>query len=188
LSITSVLTLLPLVNTTQQTSEQRKKLRSLINLTRTVSGINNAGHPTLKHSSIKNKCDPKPKSSKGFSNILLNATATIFVRYQEVIALVASGGGIIAVEGRTEEITDGEPSLASQEMRAPAAESDFDGGGDDGNSGFRISRIATVVNPMVEDNYTFPADSQFMVLDSGKSHLRAISDENKAWELFLNIP
>src|SRR5882762_6189816 len=104
--------LMPLVNTTQQTSEQRTKLRSLINLTRTVSGINNAGHPTLKKSSIRNKCDPRPKSSKAFNNTLLNATATIFVRDQEVIAMAASGGSIITVEGRTEEITDGEPSPA----------------------------------------------------------------------------
>lgn len=176
--------LMPLVNTTQQTSEQRTKLRSLINLTRTVSGINNAGHPTLKKSSMRNKCDPRSKSSEASNNILVNATATIFVRDQEVIGMAASGGSIIAVEGRTEEITDGKPWPASQEIRVSAAESDFDGGGDDGNSGFRISRIATVMNPMT----AFPADRQFMLLDSGKSHLRAISDENKAWELFLNIP
>jgi hypothetical protein len=102
--------------------------------------------------------------------------------------MAASGGSIIAVEGWTEEITGGEPSPASQEMRISAAESDFDGGGDDGNSGFRISHIATVMNPMTENNYTFPADTQFMVLDSGKSHLRGFSDGNKAWEFFLNIP
>ena len=67
-------------------------------------------------------------------------------------------------------------------MRVSATESDGD---DSGNSLFRI---ATVMNPRMEDNYKFPAGGHFMVLSSGKSHLRVIHDENKAWDWFLNIP
>jgi hypothetical protein len=190
LSITGVLMLMPLVDTTLQstvTAEQRTKLRSLIALTRTVAGINNAGRPTLRKSSIRNKYNPGPKSSRTFNDILLDATATILVRNQEVIALAASGGSIIAMEGRTEETTAGKSSPASQETYVSAAESDFDGGGDSSNLAFRMSHIAKIINPRKEDNYNFPAGSHFMALRGGKSHLKLIQDENKAWEWFLNI-
>jgi hypothetical protein len=110
--------------------------------------------------------------------MLLNAAATILVRDQEVIAM----------EGQMEETTTGEPLPASQEQHVSAAESDFDGGGDSSDLPFRISRIATITNPRREDDYNFSVGSHFMVLDSGKSHLRLIQDENKAWEWFLDIP
>jgi len=111
--------------------------------------------------------------------MLLNAAATILVRDQEVIALVASGGSVIAMEGQMEETTTGEPLPASQEQHVSAAESDFDGGGDSSDLPFRISRIAAIMNPRREDEYKFP---------SSKSHYRLYQDNKKACQWFLKIP
>jgi hypothetical protein len=181
------LMLMLLVNTKQQSSPKtqrlRRRLRSLVNLTRTVSGINNAGHPNLRTSSIRNKTRSSLNSFKAVDEMLLNATATILVRDREVIAMVASGGNVIAIEGRMEEITAGE----SLQEHISADKSDFHQGGDSSDLPSQISRIATILNAK-EDDYNVPVGSYCMVLDSGKSHLKLIHDENKAWEWFLDIP
>ena len=103
------------------------------------------------------------------------------MRDQEVIAVVASGGSIIAMEGRMGETAAGESSPASQEQYVSAVESDFDGDddGDSSNLAFRISRIAAIMNPRREDEYKFP---------SSKSHYRLYQDNKKACQWFLKIP
>src|ERR1700734_2291399 len=109
---------MPLVDTTYQSSPTtehlRKKLRSIIKLTRMVSGINYAGHPTLRKCSIRNETGSRLKSHKTVNEVLLHATASIFMRDHEVVAVAASYGRLIAVEGWTEETTAGEPLPASE--------------------------------------------------------------------------
>jgi hypothetical protein len=143
----------------------------------------------LKESSKRNETNSSLKSSRTFTELLLSATAAIFVQDQEVIAMASSGGSIIAMEGRMEETTAGEPSLANQE-HVSAVGFDFDGDddGDSGNLAFRISRIATMMNPRKEDKHKFPSGSHCLVLDSGKSHYRLYGDDKKAWARFLKIP
>jgi hypothetical protein len=154
-----------------------------------VSGINNDGHPTLRKSSVRNKTDSSLESSRTFNERILFATAALLVRHNEVIALAASGGNIIAMEGRMEETTVRETLFASREQHVSAVEFDLDGDddGDSGNFASRISRIAGIVNPRREDEYNFPGDSRCMVLDSGKSHYRLYQDDKKSWEWFLKI-
>jgi hypothetical protein len=113
----------------------------------------------------------------------LNATATILVRDQEVIALGVSSGGIVAMEGRMEEATAGEPSPVSPDQRVSAAASDASK-----PLAFRKSTITAIINPRIEDNYNFPGGAHCMVVDSGKSHFRIHKDDNKAWRFFLKIP
>ena len=178
--------LMSLVDTTQQSSptteDIRTKLRSLINATRTVSGINNSGRPTLNKCATRNQTDHRLQPPKSFDHKLLNATATILVRDQEVITLGVSSAGIVAMEGRMEKAT-GEPSPVSPEQHVSAAASD-----DSKTFAFRKSTITAIVNPRTEDNYSIPGGAHCMVVDSGKSHFRLHKDDNKAWQFFLKIP
>jgi hypothetical protein len=178
--------LMPLVDTTQQGSPTtegiRTTLRTLINVTRAVSSINNSGRPTLNKSATQNRTEHSLQLSTSPDDMLLNATAAILVRDQEVIALGVSSGGIVAVEGRMEEAT-GEPSPVSPEQHVSAAASD-----DSKTFAFRKSTITAIVNPRTEDNYSFPDGACCMVVGSGKSHFRIHKDDNKAWRFFLKIP
>jgi hypothetical protein len=145
-----------------------------------VSGINYTGHLTLRKCSIRNETGSRLKSHKTVNEVLLHATASIFVRDHEVVAVAASYGRLIAVEGWTEETTAGEPLPASEEQHA-SDNSD----GDSGDLASRISRIAVVINPRKEDK--FLGGSHCMLLNGGKSHFRLLNDK-KAWAWFLRIP
>ena len=102
--------------------------------------------------------------------------------------MVASSGSVIAMEGQPMKTTAAGEPLPGQEQHVSAAESDFDGSGNSSNLPFWISCIAEIMNPRKEDDYNFPVGSHFKVLDGGKSHLKVIHDENKAWKWFLDIP
>ena len=152
------------------------KLRSLICLTRTVSGINNHGHPTLWQSLTRNTSDSSLDCSRTANERLLYATAALLVWHREAIALAFSGNGIIAMEGPIRATTAEGPSPASCHD------------GDSSNLGSQIAPIAALVNPMEEDKYDFPGDSCSMVVESGKSHYKLFQDRKMAWRWFLKIP
>jgi len=186
---------LPPQDTTQPTAaEFHAKFRSLLSLTELISAINNGGHPKLAWS------DERDYTKHDTLDNVLDAIAHILVRYEEVIAVAASSSGVVAVQHQevtedTEE-PDSKASKDAEDAEGTEGTDDkentenlHDAANDPDSGPVHIRRIATIVNPQVEDAklYHFPTASQVILIHGGKSYLPIeFLDVDSLCEHFLN--
>ena len=127
---------------------------------------------------------------------MILAIATLLVRNHEIVAVAASGTGLLAVQQPIEtamsdpDSADNEqPHFASNEQldsadkERPDASLDFDETLDYHN--VAIARVAAVVNPRSDgDCYTFPDGRCCMLVNKGKSHLKLELMGDDVWAHF----
>jgi hypothetical protein len=174
------------------------QFRSLLKLTQLVSAINNNGHPTLRLPSARKKIPTTPHDE------VILAIATLLVRNHEVVAVGASGAGVLAVQQPIETALS-EPDSADNEQpdsadnkqpdsadneqpdsadnEQPNAPLDFDETLDYRN--VAVGRIAAVVNPRTDgDHYTFPDGRCCMLVNKGESLLKTELMGDDVWAHF----
>jgi hypothetical protein len=113
---------------------------------------------------------------------VLDAFSNIFVRYQEVIAIAASGSNIIAMEGW---MAMDEPDSANEAHLGSETDDERIAEEDDFNDG-KISSISANVIPDARDKYVFPDGCPCIVISGGKSYLpRRHLPEDELCEILL---
>ena len=155
-----------------------ERFRSLLKLTQLIAAINNHDHPTL-HLPRTQKVYPTIPSDE-----VLFALSTLLVRNHEIVAVAASGAGVVAVQEPMETPTS-EPDSASNKQPAeqPAAHLPFDEHLNVRNT--VPDSFTAVINPRRDDrHFKFPAGRCCMMVDKGKSLLRSKLKGDKVWARF----
>jgi hypothetical protein len=140
------------------------RFRSVLKLTQLITAINNNDHPTL-HLPRTQKVYPTTPSDE-----VIFALATLLVRNHEIIAVAASGAGVVAMQ-QSMETAASEPDSASN--KEPATHLPFDEYLNFSNTPLNTRRD--------DDHFNFPDGCCCMLVSKGKSLLRTKLKGDEVW-------